>query len=105
MYYDTYLGGANFAGEEAVWISGSPYWCMNYAGRVTGGDFSGDFLKEALFNADSEMPFRGPCEYSNGDYTYKCGASGKLEWFCGYESISFGGQDICECNFHGGLIK
>lgn len=33
MYYDTYLGGEKFAGEEALWISGNPYWSMNYVGR------------------------------------------------------------------------
>ena len=44
MYYDTYLGGSKFAGEEALWISDNPYWCMNYAGRVIGEHFSGDFL-------------------------------------------------------------
>lgn len=43
MYYDTYLGGDKFAGEEALWISGNPYWSMNYAGRVIGDNFSGDF--------------------------------------------------------------
>ncbi len=48
MYYDTYLGTAKFAGEEALWISGIPYWSMNYIGRVIGDNFSGDFLKEAL---------------------------------------------------------
>lgn len=48
MSYDTYLGGDKFAGEEALWISEVPYWSMNYIGRVTGDDFSGDFLKEAL---------------------------------------------------------
>ena len=26
MYYDTYLGGSKFAGEEALWISDKPYW-------------------------------------------------------------------------------
>ena len=50
MYYDTYLGGDKFAGEEALWISGVPRWSMNYAGRVTGENFSGDFLKEALLH-------------------------------------------------------
>ena len=41
MYYDTYLGGEKFAGEEALWIQDVPYWSMNYAGRVTGEPFSG----------------------------------------------------------------
>lgn len=26
MYYDTYLGTGRFAGEEALWIKGVPYW-------------------------------------------------------------------------------
>ena len=30
MYYDTYLGGNKFAGEEALWIKKNPYWSMNY---------------------------------------------------------------------------
>ncbi|MPN45004.1 hypothetical protein SDC9_192571 [bioreactor metagenome] len=47
MYYDTYLGGSKFAGEEALWISENPYWCMNYAGRVIGDHFSGDFFERS----------------------------------------------------------
>ncbi|MDE6732023.1 MAG: hypothetical protein K2J77_04020, partial [Oscillospiraceae bacterium] len=27
-YYDTYLGGERFAGEEALWIADKPYWAM-----------------------------------------------------------------------------
>ena len=55
MYYDTYLGGDRFAGEEALWISDVPYWSMNYVGRVTGSPFSGDFLKEALLHVRRSM--------------------------------------------------
>ena len=69
MYYDTYLGGDRFAGEEALWISDVPYWSMNYIGRVTGSPFSGDFLKEALLHVPEDMPYRGPEKYVNGDYT------------------------------------
>lgn len=105
MYYDTYLGGDKFAGEEALWISEIPYWSMNYAGRVTGDNFSGDFLKEALLNVPEDKPFRGPDEYVNGDYAYKCGIDGDFEWFQGYETISYKGEIIYECYFHGGLIK
>ena len=56
MYYDTYLGGDKFAGEEALWISGIPRWSMNYAGRVTGENFSGDFLKDALLHVPEGKP-------------------------------------------------
>ena len=105
MYYDTYLGGNKFAGEEALWISEVPYWSMNYVGRVTGDNFSGDFLKEALLRVPEEKPFRGPDEYTDGDYTYKCDINGGFEWFQGYETISYKGALIYECYFHGGLIK
>lgn len=105
MYYDTYLGGDKFAGEEALWISEIPYWSMNYVGRVTGDNFSGDFLKEALLRVPEDKPFRGPSEYTDGDYSYKCDINGKYDWFQGYETISYKGALIYECIFHGGLIK
>ena len=105
MYYDTYLGGNKFAGEEALWISDKPYWSMNYVGRVTGDNFSGDFLKEALLNVPYEKPFRGPDSYTNGDYTFKCNVTGDFEWFQGYETISYKGNKIYECYFHGGIIE
>ena len=43
MYYDTYFGGTRFVGEEALWIKDKPIWSMNYAGRVLGENFKGDF--------------------------------------------------------------
>lgn len=105
MYYDTYLGGDKFAGEEALWISGNPYWSMNYAGRVIGANFSGDFLKEALLHVPAEKPFRGPDRYINGEYTYACEVCGDFEWFQGYETISYKDEIIYECYFHGSIIK
>lgn len=105
MYYDTYLGGEKFAGEEALWISEKPYWAMNYIGRLTGEGFSGDFLKEALMYVPEELPFRGPESYSNGEYTYQCSVNGDFEWFQGKETICFKGKEIYECYFHGGLVK
>ena len=105
LYYDTYLGGERFAGEEALWIAGVPYWSMNYAGRVTGGHFSGDFLKEALLRVPEEEPYRGPREYADGEYLYRCETEGSFDWFRGMESIDYQGKQIYECCFHGGLIK
>ena len=105
MYYDTYLGGEKFAGEETLWISKNPYWSMNYIGRITGENFSGDFLKEALLNVPFDKPFRGPEKYCNGEYEYNCSVKGDFEWFQGRETIYFKGKEIYECYFHGGLIK
>ena len=105
MYYDTYLGGEKFAGEEALWIADNPYWSMNYIGRVTGENFNVDFLKEALLNVPFEKPFRGPEKYEDGSYEYKCSINGNFDWFQGKEIISFCGKEVYECYFHGGLIK
>ena len=105
MYYDTYLGGDRFAGEEALWISDVPYWSMNYVGRVTGSPFSGDFLKEALLHVPEDQPYRGPKRYENGDYTYSCSVEGDFDWFQGKETISWRGKQIYECYYHGGLIR
>ena len=105
MYYDTYLGGNKFAGEEALWISKTPFWSMNYVGRVIGENFSGDFLKEALLLVPEDKPFRGPELYVNGDYEFRCKVEGDFEWFQGKETISYKNTIIYECFFHGGLIE
>lgn len=105
FYYDTYLGGECFAGEEAVWYHESPVWSMNYAGRITGEHFSGDFLKEALMHVPEDKPFRGPEIYTKGDYHYHCGVTGEFSWFQGQEKIFYQDRKIYECCFHGGVIR
>ena len=104
-YYDTFLGGERFAGEEAVWKHGIPVWCMNYAGRVTGEQFSGDFLKEVLYNVPEKKPYRGPEIYTKGDYTYHCKVEGEFIWYQGYEEIFYADEKIYECYFHGGILR
>lgn len=105
LYYDSYLGGERFVGEEAVWAGDTPVWAMNYAGRVTGENFSGDFLKECLMAVPAELPFRGPRIYTKGDYHYHCKADGEFIWFHGYEEIFYRDEKIYECYFHGGKIS
>ena len=104
-YIDSYLGGGQFAGEEALWRDGTPIWSMNYVGRVTGENFSGDFLKEALLQVPADRPYRGPAEYCSGDYLYRCSVHGHFDWFHGTETIAYKGRVIYECLFHGGSIR
>ena len=104
-YIDSYLGSAKFTGEEALWKDGIPFWSMNYSGRVTGENFSGDFLIEALALVPEEYPFRGPAEYINGDYSYTCSVKGDFHWFSGVEEIHFKNKKIYECVFHGGDVE
>ena len=105
VYHDTYVGGEQFAGEEAIWYCGKSRYAMNYMGRVLGQQFSGDFLKEALRKADKKMPYRGPEYYQAGEYTYKCTVAGDFCWFQGYEEIYWGEEKVYECYFHGGVTK
>ena len=104
MYHDTYVGGEEFAGEEAVWKKGVTVWAMNYIGRVLDDRFSGDFLKEALRAADKKMPYRGPEIYQSGEYTYRCKVTGDFTWFQGFEEIYLNDVKVYECVFHGGKI-
>ena len=105
MYYDTYLGGDKFAGEEAIWVDGKIQYAMNYLGRVLEQQFSGDFLKEALRKADKKMPYRGPEYYHAGEYTYRCKVTGDFTWFQGYEEIYRNETKTYECVFHGGTLR
>ena len=103
-YIDTWLGGTNFAGEEAVWLKERVVYAMNYCGRVVSENFSGDFLKAALRAAPEEKPFRGPARYEEGDFCYECSLQGTLEWFQGYEEIHWQSEKVYECFFHGGKM-
>ena len=105
VYHDTYVGGEQFAGEEAIWKNGNSVYAMNYIGRIIGDKFSGNFLKEALKKADYKMPYRGPEYYQAGEYTYKCKVSGDFNWFQGYEEIYWTDELVYECYFHGGLMR
>ena len=104
-YYDTYVGGEQFAGQEAIWYHGKARYAMNYLGRVLGQQFSGNFLKEALRQADTAMPYRGPKFYQSGQYLYRCSVVGDFTWFQGFEEIYCGEKKQYECYFHGGLMK
>ena len=105
LYIDTYLGGQEFAGEEAIWENGIPFWAMNYCGRVINVGFDGNLLKEALLQVSSHMPYRGPSEYKRDDFLYQCTVDGDFEWFSGREEIFKSDVKVYECVFHGGTIQ
>jgi len=104
-YYDTYLGSSSFAGEEALWDEGTPFWSMNYVGRLVGEGFSGDFLKECLALVPVDRPFRGPAVHQNGEFLYHCAVQGDFSWFVGDEAIYWRGRLVYECRFHGGTVR
>lgn len=103
-YINTYLGRINFAGEEALWKDDIPFWAMNYVGRVISERFSDEFLKEAFFAVPRDYPYRGPKEFKNGQYLYRCNIDGNPDWFYGYEEILYSGEIVYSCAFHGGIV-
>ncbi len=105
LYHDTYVGGEQFAGQEAIWRDGTAVYAMNYLGRVLEDSFSGNFLKEALRKADAKMPYRGPEYYQSGEYTYRCKVTGDFAWFQGCEEIYRNETKVYECVFHGGMLR
>ncbi|SHH35338.1 Predicted transcriptional regulators [Clostridium collagenovorans DSM 3089] len=104
-YIDTYLGGEQFSGEEALWKNDTPLWSMNYVGRILDEAFSVKFLKEVLNLVSRDYPYRGPIIYEKGQYKYHCIINGEFDWFQGYEEIYFNNSKVYECFFHGGSIK
>lgn len=104
LYYDTWLGGEKFTGEEAIWKNDVPIYSMNYFGRTLEERFSGAFLKEVLCLATPELPYRGPEFYKAGEYTYKTKAIGTIDWFQGYEEIFCQNTKVYECFYHGGVL-
>jgi len=107
-YIDTYLGSTKFAGEEALWKDDIPFWSMNYIGRPLSEDVPVEllwkFLTEALLLVPEEYPYRGPSQYDNGDFSYKCTVDGDFHWLSGREEIYFKGDKVYELVFHGGSI-
>lgn len=104
LYYDTWLGGEKFSGEEAIWLKEQAIYAMNYFGRVLDEKFSGDFLKLALREATVDFPCRGPALFEVGEYTYKTQMTGDIEWFFGFEEIFYRSEKVYECHYHGGTL-
>ena len=105
VYHVTYVGGEQFAGQEAIWKKGRAIYAMNYLGRVVGENFSSEFLKEALCAAAPDCPYRGPLFYQSGEYIYITKVTGDIHWFQGVEEIYHNNKKVYECDYNGGLIK
>jgi hypothetical protein len=107
FYYDSYLGGFDFLGEEAVWCNEQPLWGMNYHGYMLVSETPegfGEFLKRSLMEVPPEAPFRGPAFYAEGKFEYRCEWEGSVERFEGRETIWLGQKPVYELVFHGGTI-
>ena len=110
-YHDTYFGGTNFIGEEAVYIDNEIYWAMNYHGVTLDESLGEEAMDKALRPAlmmvgkDDIIPVRGPKEFVNGDYKYTFNVKGDLNYFNGIETIYRNDEKIYELRCSGGLVK
>lgn len=105
-YIDSYLGGQEFIGQEAVWRAGQPVWGMNYYGRTaTFPEGFSAFLKAALREPAPEAPYRGPARFEQGDFLYLCRWEGTPESFRGDEEIHYRGEQVDWLLFHGGTVR
>lgn len=76
---DSYTGYFRAPGMTTVYYKDMPAWTMAYGGHGQTEGYEGQaketfqFLKGALMRVTSELPFRGPEEYTDGDkmYTFK----------------------------------
>ena len=109
-YHDSYFGGADFIGEEVVYLAEKPVWAMNYYGRIWRDDLltgaqAGQMIKASLSRMYEEGRFLGGFEYSENDLTYIDASEGSPEHFHGREIIRRAENVAYELLYHGGMIR
>lgn len=108
-YLDSYFGGANFIGQEVIYLQNQPVWGMNYYGRIlipekiTAAE-AGAMIKASLSRLYANGRFLGGWMYHQGDLTYHDTSNGDLSHFTGCERIEKDGEKVYELIYHGGLI-
>jgi hypothetical protein len=109
-YLDSYFGGADFIGEEAVWYAGKPVWAMNYYGCILRPELitpaqAGEMIKASLSRMYTEKRFLGGFQHRHDALTYHDTNEGEFTRFTGREWIECDGVRAYELVYHGGLIK
>jgi hypothetical protein len=109
-YLDSYFGGRDFAGQEAVWYRDRPCWAMNYFGCIVRPDLidaqrAGTVIRAALQTMYREKGhFLGGMEYQHAYGCYIDSSRGETEHFSGRETIFVDGEEAYELDYRGGLI-
>jgi hypothetical protein len=109
-YLDSYFGGTDFIGEEAIWYDGNPVWTMNYYGYILKPELitpsqAGQVIKASLSRMYMEGRFLGGFQHNEGEFTYFDTSEGDFCRFTGREWIQRDGFKAYELVYHGGLIK
>lgn len=109
-YLDSYVGGADFLGQELVSFRGAPVWAMNYYGYLLRPDLiaaarAGAVIKASLAVLYDQGRFLGGHRHVVGEDTYTDTNSGDLTRFTGIEWIAREGIRVYELVYHGGLVR
>lgn len=110
-YRDSYTGYIRSRGMELVRENRMPIWSSLYGGGMIKGreklaDKTFDFLKKAfLIQEKGFHSFRGPHNYSDGDWKYKYEQKGNINEFHGYEEIHYKRELVFFHRVIGGIIK
>lgn len=108
-FHDNYFGGEPYGGREVVFFENKPVWMMVYYGQVN--DEVTDlkpvytFLRKALSHIPDEAPFRGPREFTEGDWKYENNWTGDVTSFSGEEAIYTSETKIYFAKYVGGLVN
>ena len=109
-YLDSYFGGTDFIGEEAVYYESQPVWAMNYYGRIlepaliTGAE-TGQIIQASLAELYRQGRFLGSFEHVTDNGTYLDTNLGDVASFTGREWITRDNVTVYDLVYHGGLIK
>ncbi len=111
LYRDIYFGEAHFAGQEVVYLGGTPIWSMCYSGGWTRPLEQPEeslrlarVLRAALRKVPEAIPYRGPSLYEEAPYNYRNSVSGSLNRFEGYETIDRDGTVAYRLVYLGGSL-
>ncbi|HET8915001.1 MAG TPA: DUF5680 domain-containing protein [Propionibacteriaceae bacterium] len=91
-YRDSYFGGTDFIGQEAVWFRDRPVWAENYYGYILRPDLidaaqAGLTIKAALSAMYQEGRFLGGFDWAGPHGDYQDHSSGDVSHFHGREVI------------------
>jgi len=105
--HDNFFGGEPYGGRTVVFKDNQAVWMMVYYGWVTEGvetDLVYGVLRGALMGMPEGHPYRGPEEFTQGEFTYRNKWDGELDRFSGEEVITQGQKVIYKANYFGGEV-
>ena len=109
-YHDSYVGSADFLGQEVVYLDGRARWSMGYYGYLVRPDLidaatAGRVVMTALSGLYREGRFLGGWQAAVEGFDYVDTSHGDVVRFTGLEWIERDGERVYELRYAGGLIR